>query len=155
MSKNKYVVGRTDYWPRTGVSGFDTMLDNLVAQAFPDLRNDWAVSFEGSAFPRVNIIERDAEFTIEADVHGYAKEDVRVEYDKKKNVITIAGSSAVSDEKIEGTYLKREIKRGSFSRSFAIGKEMNGDNIAVDYKDGTVTIRIPKVRREDSVLRLL
>ena len=41
--------------------------------------------------------------------------------------------------------VRRELKQSSFKRQFELGEQLDGDNIKASFKDGLLSIDIPKV----------
>ena len=101
--------------------------------------------------PAVDIYEGEHELVVKADLPDIKPEelDVRVE----NNILTIRGErkfekvgrSAVAGEKVdEKNYLRVERAYGSFARSFSLANTVNTEAIKADYKDGVLTLSIPK-----------
>ena len=40
--------------------------------------------------------------------------------------------------------LRRELKQSSFKRSFTLGEQLDGDNVNANFKDGILSVEIPK-----------
>ena len=66
--------------------------------------------------------------------------DVRVE----NNVLTVRGKKERKDETKEEGYFRTERTYGSFSRSFSLPTTVNATKIAAEYKDGVLTLNVPK-----------
>ena len=45
--------------------------------------------------------------------------------------------------------IRKELKHSSFKRSFELGEQLNGDKIKASFKDGLLSIDIPKVEPEE------
>ena len=97
-----------------------------------------------------DIIHNDKEMIIEAEIPGLSKEEVSVELEK--NILTISGESRIKDLK-DQNFIRKEIKRSSFKRSFTISNSLNRDKIKADFKDGLLNISIPK-NEPDKVKKL-
>ena len=101
--------------------------------------------------PAVDILENEHELVVKADLPDIKPEelDIRVE----NNILTIRGErkfekvarSAGAGEKAEDkNYLRVERSYGSFARSFSLANTVNTEAIQADYKDGVLTLSIPK-----------
>jgi len=92
--------------------------------------------------PRVDIKENDNELVVQAEVPGMKKEDFNV--NMKEGVLSISGEKR-SEEKTEGDNWHR-IERvfGRFQRSFYIPTEVDDKKIKAAYKDGVLTVSLPK-----------
>jgi HSP20 family protein len=84
---------------------------------------------------------------IEAEVPGLDKSDVNVEVES--NVLTILGNKAVNverDSNQTGTYLRRELKRSSFRRSFTLGDNISKDTIDAKFENGILLVTLHKIK---------
>lgn len=96
--------------------------------------------------PVVDIIEEESQFRVKAELPGIEKKDIHV--DVKDNVLTLRGER--SEEKTdEGEhYYRRERSFGSFTRSFSLPENVDSEAIKADYKDGVLSIAIPKPEKQ-------
>ena len=92
--------------------------------------------------PAVDIFEGQHELVVKADLPDIKPEelDIRVE----SNILTIRGERKFEKKVDEKNYLRVERAYGSFSRSFSLANTMNSEAIKADYKDGVLTLSIPK-----------
>jgi len=92
--------------------------------------------------PRVDIKETENELVVHAEVPGMKKEDFCV--NMKEGVLSISGEKR-SEEKTEGDNWHR-IERvfGRFQRSFYIPTDVDDKKIKAAYKDGILTVTLPK-----------
>ena len=130
---------------------FDRVFDDMMSSLFPAVSTAGGLIgsdfFSKGSYPKVNIINNDTSVVLEAAVPGLTKEDVSVEVQDR--VLTVSGSK--NQKSIEASaYVKREIKRSSFKRSFALGDNLDIDNITGFYDLGILTLQIPKVVPEAS-----
>jgi len=96
--------------------------------------------------PAVNIRESEDNFVLDVAAPGLKKEDFKINLDN--NVLTISSEQKnESEEKIE-KYTRKEFFFNAFSRSFTLPKTIDLDKIRADYKDGVLSISLPK--REDA-----
>ena len=61
------------------------------------------------------------------------------------NVLTIQGTSNQAEGVSDSQYVKREIKRSSFRRSFTLNDNLNSASIGAQFDNGILTLEIPKV----------
>lgn len=107
----------------------------------------WASSvmpFEGKS-PKVDVIERDAEIVIRAEVAGVDKKDLDVSV--TDNSVTIKGSTSHEEKEEQGEYFRCEMTRGSFSRTLALPSEVDGAKAKATFKDGVLELTVPKVTK--------
>jgi HSP20 family protein len=136
------------------LSPFEEM-DQLFERFFPrgwlqPLRREWptwgefAAPFEGR-LPRVDVIDRDEEVVVRAEVPGVDKKNLEVSV--TDNAVTIKGTTSTEEEKEEGDYYRREISRGTFSRTVMLPSEVNGEKAKSSFKEGTLELVFPKVEK--------
>jgi HSP20 family protein len=68
--------------------------------------------------------------------------------DVEDGVLTISGDKHSIFEDDGAKVLRRELKQSSFKRSFELGEQLDGDNINASFKDGVLSISIPKIEPE-------
>ena len=119
----------------------------MVETQFPEVVKSVGVKpYAGSAYPKVNVYEYDDKIGIVAEIPGLDKKQLTVEVEE--GVLTIAGDKHGSFEDEGAKVLRRELKQSSFKRSFELGELLDGDNIAANFKDGILSISIPKSEPE-------
>ena len=62
--------------------------------------------------------------------------------------LTISGDKHGVWEEDGAKVLRRELKASSFKRSFQLGELLDGDNIKANFKDGVLSISVPKTEPE-------
>ena len=125
---------------------FDKMFDQIVESSFPDVTKSVGVKpFQGTAYPKVNVYEYDDKVGIIAEIPGLDKKNVSVEVEE--NVLTISGDKHGFEDD-GGKCITRELKHSSFKRSFNLGEQLDGDEVSANFKDGILSINIPKVEPE-------
>ncbi len=126
---------------------FDRMFDQIVEAQYPDVTRAVGVKpFQGTAYPKVNVYEYDDKIGIVAEIPGLDKKQLKVEVED--SVLTISGDKhSVADD--EGAkVLRRELKASSFKRSFELGELLDGDKVSAKFKDGILSVSIPKTEPE-------
>ncbi len=102
----------------------------------------------GMRMPVTDVVEREDEIRVEMEVPGLKAEDINVELEG--NVLTISGEKKETHEENQGKegeesrYHLSERRWGSFTRSFVLPREVKSDRIQADYRDGLLTVTIPK-----------
>ena len=103
-------------------------------------------AFNQAWVPAVDIYETDThEVVIKAELPDVKKEDIGVSVEN--NVLTLTGERKPEQSKRE-QFQRIERRFGSFSRSFTLPTSVDAGQIAASYKDGVLTIRLP--RREEA-----
>ena len=98
-----------------------------------------------TAWPAVDIHELKNKFVLRADVPGVEEKDIRIEF--TDGALVIEGSRANEDENHEYRVHMHERAHRQFKRTFALGDGVEPDKIQASYKNGTLTIEIPKAER--------
>jgi len=96
----------------------------------------------GSWNPNVDIYDEDDKLVIKAELPGLDKKDVSV--DVKDRILTLKGERKNEHEVKEERYFRREMSYGRFERSFVLPADVDPDKIKADFKDGLLTIEVPK-----------
>lgn len=103
---------------------------------------------------RTDIKDNGDAFELSAELPGFNKEDITIDIDKDRLVIS-AEHSENKDEKDEnGKYIRRERSYGSFTRSFDISA-VNAAAISAKYENGVLTLDMPKKSPEQEGARRL
>lgn len=121
-------------------------LHNEMGRLFGDLLSsqDGESNTENSSWmPTVDISETENGFEIHAELPGVTDDDLNVSV--TDNLLTIKGEKR-QEEKTEGkNYHRVERRYGSFQRSFTLPRQVNTSDIKAGFKDGILTLSIPKV----------
>ena len=126
---------------------FDKMFDEIVSTSFPQINEQVGVTpFSNSAYPKVNVYEYEDKVGVVAEIPGLDKKDLSI--DVEEGVLTIAGNKHGLFDDSGATVLRRELKHSSFKRQFELGEQLNGENIKASFKDGLLSIEIPKIEPE-------
>ena len=97
--------------------------------------------FEGR-YPKVDVIDRENEIVVRAELPGVAKEDLDVSM--AENSLTIRASSHHEKKEEEGEYFRREMSRGEYQRTLAIPDNINEEGVQATFKDGILELKLPK-----------
>ncbi|MGJ7458627.1 Hsp20/alpha crystallin family protein [Halomonas sp. RA08-2] len=95
--------------------------------------------------PRVDVIDRDAEVVVRAEVPGFEREELDVTV--TDGAVTIKGDHREESKKEEGEYFHSEISRGSFTRTVALPGEIDADKAAASFKNGVLELTLPKHKK--------
>ena len=120
---------------------FDTIFDQMMNKQFPAFQEEVGVSFHKGAYPKVNVYEYDDKVSIVAEIPGLDKKNVSVEVEE--DVLIISGDKHGFDSD-GGKCLTRELKQSAFKRSFNLGEYLDGEGVSAKFKDGMLSISIPK-----------
>ncbi len=138
--------------PLRAVSPF-TEMERMFEGMFPPswlrpMRWEWpswgemAAPFEGR-MPKVDVIDRDTEVVVRAELPGVDKKDLDVSV--SANAVTIKASTKAEHKEEKGDYYRCEITQGSISRTVALPADVDGDQAKAAFKDGVLELTMPKV----------
>lgn len=129
----------TRWDPFHNLSTLQEQVNRLFDSNFPARGDNSALT---TWAPAVDIHETENELVLKADIPGISEKelDVRVE----NNMLTIRGERKFEQEVKEDNYLRVERTYGSFSRSFSLPNTVNTEAIKAEYKNGVLTVELPK-----------
>ena len=141
----KYIVKPNHHNRDEFLTPFDAIFDQLMNKQFPNFQDEVGVSFNQGAYPKVNVYEYDDKIGIVAEIPGLDKKNVTV--DVEEDVLIISGDKHGFDSD-GGKCITRELKQSAFTRSFNLGEYLDGENVSATFKDGMLSISIPKKEPE-------
>jgi len=114
---------------------------NLIPRKFflEDLFDDFPIS--GANNLKCDIYEKEGNYIVEADVPGFKKEDINIEYEDGYLILAAEKSEEKEDE--NKNYLRKERYSTSFKRQFYLGN-IKEDQIKASFDDGILKIIAPK-----------
>jgi HSP20 family protein len=95
-----------------------------------------------SSMPAVNIKEDEKSYTLDLAIPGIDKNDLKI--DINEDVLTLSSETKNETEENTDGYRKKEFSYSSFCRSFYIPENVNREQIAANYKDGVLSVTLPK-----------
>ncbi len=104
-------------------------------------RADW--------IPATDVYESEEEYTLALDLPGIERDGLDVSLDEGR--LTIRGERASAPEGVVARRTERPA--GRFVRSFTLPESVERQSISADYKDGVLTLRLPK-RKEQPARRV-
>ncbi len=114
---------------------FDRFFGTLPAEDQEEMAvSDW--------YPDVDIVENKDEIVVKAELPGMKKDDIHISY--KDGVLTLEGERKKEKEEKDVNYHRVERVYGKFCRSFQLPTVIQEDKINAEYKDGILTIHLPK-----------
>jgi HSP20 family protein len=92
--------------------------------------------------PAVDIFETEHELVVKADLPDVDPQDLDIHVEN--NILTIRGEREFEKNVKDENYLRIERAYGSFTRSFSLASTVNPEAIKADYRNGVLTLSIPK-----------
>jgi HSP20 family protein len=132
---------------RTAISRFgpfrthpqQEQLNRLFNEAFERSSEESSIT---TWAPAVDIYETEHGLVVKADLPDVKPEDLDIRVEN--NILTIRGERKFEKKVNETNYLRVERAYGSFSRSFSLANTVNSEAIKAEYKNGVLTLAIPK-----------
>ncbi len=132
------------YEPFPGLSTLHDQVNRLFNESV--LRGQAQDSAITTWAPAVDIYETPNELVVKADLPDVNEKDIDIRVEN--NLLTIRGERKFESSVSEDNYLREERTYGSFSRSFTLPNTVNAETIHAEYKNGVLTVNLPK--REES-----
>jgi HSP20 family protein len=125
--------------------GFQEAINRMLVEPTaqrPGFQQDWV--------PPVDIRETENELTLKADIPDVKFEDIDVRLEN--GTLTLRGERKFASEKSgdtvegkkDGGWHRVERSYGSFERVFTLPETVNPESVQADYRNGTLTITLPK-----------
>lgn len=124
---------------------FDTMLEEFLSPAAEAAR-------EGGAFsPRIDVVENERGYQVEADLPGVTKDNLKVSVDASR--VTIEAEVRRETERKEGEsvmHTERVVRK--YARSFELPHEVDDTQAVAKLDHGVLTLTLPKKQAAQSRL---
>ena len=106
-----------------------------------------------ASFPRWGLLageveELDKEIIVRVEVPGMEKEDFSITIEG--NELYLSGEKRYERETHDSTYHVMERAYGSFRRTIPLPRNVDADRAQASYKNGVLSIRLPKLASENS-----
>ncbi len=127
-----------------GLNSLQDQVNRLFEDTFNGGRS--AQSDLATWAPAVDVFETENELVVKADLPDVQEKDIDIRIEN--NTLTIRGERKFEQQVNEDKYLRIERAYGTFTRSFSLPNTVNADAIKAEYRNGVLTVRMPK--REES-----
>lgn len=136
ITRYRPIVPEPATWPRGSdiAARFNRMFDDFLTQPEP---MSWS--------PAVDVVEKDDELVLTAEMPGLKKEDVQLEV--ADGVLTLKGEKRVEKEEKEENYRLWERSYGAFERTFALPRSIATDRIGAEFESGVLKVHLPKTEK--------
>ncbi|MFN0152567.1 MAG: Hsp20/alpha crystallin family protein [bacterium] len=116
---------------------FDSMIQDLFTAPWngaPALAANW--------LPATDVLEAPAHFTVKIDLPGMRREDIKISV--QNETLSVTGSRDRETAESDKGYSRVERSFGAFTRTFQIPNSIDAKRIEAIYKDGVLTVTLPK-----------
>jgi len=117
----------------TGLRVFQDTMNRLLSDSGGTTR-PWA--------PAVDILENENELVLKADVPGLEFKDIDIQIEN--GTLTLKGERKFEKDENSKGYHRLERSYGSFVRYFTLPDTVASDQVHADYKNGVLTVTLPK-----------
>ncbi len=102
---------------------------------------------------KCDIYEKDNKYFIDMDIPGFNKEDIDISLKNGYLTIKAEKKDDVNEENDDKTFIRKERSYAKTERSFNLGN-VDEDNIDASFKDGVLSIVIPKTEEEKKLIEI-
>ena len=123
-----------------GLSLFDDFFDSMF-NSF----DSW-----NTRLPAVDVEENKDNYLVKAELPGFNEDNVKITVED--NVLRISGEISEKDDEKDKDgkkYIVRERRHKSFERSFSLPETVKADEISAEFKNGLLTVTLPKKETEE------
>ena len=144
---------REDFFPRSSFSHeLERMFDEYIPRRWwPQFHFGWPAqiapnlsAFQGKT-PSVDVIDRDSDLLIKAELPGVDKKDISLTI--ADGVLTLEAKINKEDKEEKEQYYRREICRGSDKRVIELPAAVKEDEAKASFKNGILELTLPKVEK--------
>ena len=127
--------------PYCGTSGAQNQFERFLREAFSPVSGEGEVSTRTWA-PPDDIYENGDNLVLKAELPGINPDEVEIRVED--NTLYLKGERKFEKEVNEQNYHRVERSYGTFTRSFSLPNSVDPDKVAANYKDGVLTLTMPK-----------
>ena len=127
--------------PYCGTSSAQNQFDRFLREAFSPVFGAGEASTRTWA-PPVDIYENGDNLVLKAELPGINPDDVEIRVED--NTLYLKGERKFEKEVKEQNYHRVERSYGTFTRTFSLPNSVDADKVAANYKDGVLTLTMPK-----------
>ncbi|MDY6857121.1 MAG: Hsp20/alpha crystallin family protein [Thermodesulfobacteriota bacterium] len=133
-------LGRPAWMTPFGIEGMgDLFFDRFWPEWRRESGQEWV--------PCIDLSENDGKYTLTAELPGMKKENISISMED--GYITISGKKENGKEEKDVQYYMQEMRNGAFCRSFKFPEKIDEEKVEATYKDGILTLMIPKKEKEE------
>lgn len=115
-----------------------------VERIFESLFNDaFFPALYGGGNIKVDILENDKEYVVEAELPGIRKEEINIDLKYDKLTISVRRNEELNEER--DNYIRKERKLGSLSRVFYL-PNIKEDEVKAKFSNGILILNLPKTK---------
>jgi HSP20 family protein len=128
-------------WPPFEFDDMERRLRRLASEVLEPFRQTEPMTLTWT--PAVEIVEKDDELLLTAELPGLGPDDVEIELEN--NILTLRGEKKEEHEEKTTRFHVWERAYGAFERSLPLPKTVNAEAIKADFHDGLLEVHMPKL----------
>jgi HSP20 family protein len=105
------------------------------------------VSPEMAQTPYVDVVDRDNDVVVTADLPGVDKKDIKI--DVRDNVLEISAQRKIEKEEKEGGFLRHERRFNQFYRAIRLPSPVDKSKAKASFNNGVLEITLPKTKKAE------
>jgi HSP20 family protein len=130
--------------------GMEEFIENLFSRPWMEplaWRRPLLAELEGfeMKFPRIDIVDRDSELLVRAELPGVRKEELEITI--ADDFLTLTVHREVSEKEESVQYYRAEMARGAMERTIPLPVDVIGNKAKAELKDGILELVIPKATK--------
>jgi len=122
---------------------WDSLFDPFYTSPF----SSKALSWRDVDSMRVDAYRKDNTTFIEADLPGFAKDDIDISVNE--GVLTITAEKKEDTKSKDNQYIVSERKYKRLTRSFSLPEDINVEEVTASCKDGVLSVNLPHIHKEE------
>ena len=127
--------------PFSGQMVAPNQFERFLREAFSPATGEGEVSTRTWA-PPVDIYENGDNLVLKAELPGVNPDEVEIRVED--NTLYLKGERKFEKDVKEQNYHRVERSYGTFTRTFSLPNSIDADKVAANYKDGVLTLTMPK-----------
>lgn len=139
------LVRRTATPPLNDLNVLRRQMDDIFSRSLGNFFDNGEGETMSSWAPAMDVIERENEVILRAELPGLSEEDVEITIEN--NTLSLRGEKRFEEEAEDGNYRRVERRYGSFYRSFSLPSTVDQESIDANFKNGVLEIGLPKVEQ--------
>jgi HSP20 family protein len=126
-------------WRSDPLTALQEEMNQLRARLFGERQEGW---FTGTIVPELDLSETETAIEVRMDVPGVTAKDIDIQV--SGNVLMVSGERKEEKEEKGKTFHRVERRYGNFSRSITLPCPVVESEVAAEYHDGVLTVKLPK-----------
>lgn len=123
---------------------WDDWMSRWWENPFKGLLSGTLPEFE-NRMPAIDVTEDKRQVNVKAEIPGMSEKDIQLTW--HEGTLYIRGEKKNEKEEKKGEGYYHECSYGSFSRSIPLGNDIQWDKAHAKYKNGVLTVELPKDER--------